>query len=256
MATKYQGALSTIGRLLPMNHDAQKYYVLICILGVGKGIGPLTREGAQTFFKLHFDVDMIVHSYIQRQLIDWMRSGTDGKFIQAEENLRCIISNEMKQFCKELENRYGEKHRISADEILYLVLDPVPLNRTFQKSNSQNYESLTNKILKTFNPDKAQLSTWTNWLVKTDREVKFYFREHGLEFSTTWQLLYRTTPGELFNMMTGRYTASEIEQASTLLLAFQQIYIRPINQRRYSEPTESQLAKMVPYLPSEIQPSI
>ena len=108
----------------------------------------------------------------------------------AEGCLRCFISNQIKEICLSLEQKFGKKHDFTSAELLPLVLDGIrKLPRQAACGTQTTEPSLTKRILQTFDPDKGNLSTWTSRMFKSDREVKRLLLEHGIEQVTNWMIL-------------------------------------------------------------------
>ncbi|MGB5973965.1 MAG: hypothetical protein WBG38_11635, partial [Nodosilinea sp.] len=115
-------------------------------------------------------------------------------------------------------------------------------------------------ILDTYNPDKAQLATWTARLISTHPEVDRALLERGLHRATDWSLLNGTTPEQLGRILRDyhRRSNAEIAAASLLLGQYRQVYLRDrLAQRRSGRgqrcqpPSEEQLRRMAAGRPEE-----
>ncbi len=217
---------------------------------------------------------------IQQRLTDWfhLESGEGANNSMATLCLRCFVSNSIYQACTAKVSKFGQKYNFSLEDILPLVLDHLPLSNAdhFDGMPKEEY-SLTTKILKTFEPTKSNLSTWTSRRVTSHGELKRFFLEQGLEEVSDWVLLntrtpsglaiilkhffpFQTTSANLYmglssNQAGGNLsrvlTETEINTYVELLNAYHQAYRDPIlelrrqqgvrKQQRYPQPTEAQL---------------
>ena len=150
--------------------------------------------------------------------------------LMAECCLRCFISHQIEQACIQLELRFGSEHGFTRYDLFVFVLDDTlpELNkpRQYTKSNRKTYQPMTTKILQTFNAQKAGLSTWTNQLVKHQRELNTFLLEHGVYLVSDWAILNDTEPKQLKRIL-GEFhnlTEVEIEQATVVLESYHQIY--------------------------------
>ncbi|MEA5500567.1 hypothetical protein VB834_20310 [Limnoraphis robusta Tam1] len=208
-------------------------------------------EAAKAFVLEHFGKldHSECHAQIQRQLVQWHQS----KFSQlAEVCLCCFISNQIRDICLELENKFGQNHNFTSDEIFPLVLEYAPKSQ----APTLHPESLYSRILQNFDPEKGTLSTWTNPVLKTDQKIKQFLLEHGIEQITDWLILNRTSPGKLQRLLSEfQRTDTEIENALQLLNSYHSVYRNQLlNQRRsastkpYPAPTLEQLSEMAKLL--------
>lgn len=209
---------------------------------------------ARTFFEQRFALNSEEASdrAIQRQLVDWRGGKQDGEI--AETCLRCFISNQLKEFCLALEQKFGQDRDFSAEDLLALVLvdGDMGTGRGGDKGESSNVNGLMTRILETFDPEKSNLSTWTVRVAKSDRAVKRFLLERGIEHITEWLLLVQVTPGGLHRILaTFERTDAEIARSLQLLEQFQQIYRTELLQHRqpgtragYPKPTEDQLQRI------------
>ncbi len=150
--------------------------------------------------------------------------------LMAECCLRCFISHQIEQVCIQLELRFGSEHGFTRYDLFVFVLDDTlpELNNPRQdnKSSQKTYQPMTSKILQTFNPQKAGLSTWTNQLVKHQKELNAFLLEHGVYLVSDWAILNDTEPQQLRRIL-GEFhnlTEVEIKQATVVLESYHQIY--------------------------------
>jgi hypothetical protein len=238
---------------------ATRYWLLARIDSFGNCITQEVEE-AKAFLCQQFpgvaNREDVPHRELQRQLMQWFRND-DTHRQMAEVCLRCFISNQIKEFCRELEQKFGKNHDFTSAELLPLVLDST-LRSPRQGTNASQttYPSVTTRILQTFDPDKSSLSTWTLRIVKSDRPLKQFLLEHGIEQLTDWMILSYMNPGRLKRILSEfDRTQVEINQALQLLDSYHQVYRtqlleyrKPGDKSRYPEPTASQLRQMAEQL--------
>jgi flagellar biosynthesis chaperone FliJ/predicted XRE-type DNA-binding protein len=216
---------------------------------------------AKTFMKQHFSqatpAETPVSSssewtprQIQQQLVQWR--GEAERALLANMSLRCFISNQLKDFCYSLQQRFGSAHDLQGEELLPYVLDP-----HLEEDAHPRSESLTSKILESFEPSKGNLSTWTIRIAKSDIRVKQILLEHGIEQVTDWLILNQTSVGQLQRILSSlNWTPTEIEHNLNLLNLYHQVYRQQIleerqkgSRKRYPEPSQEQLSQMATTLP-------
>ncbi|MGB3137619.1 MAG: hypothetical protein WBB18_12510, partial [Nodosilinea sp.] len=172
---------------------------------------------------------------------------------RAQHSLRCYISHQTKAACVRLVSKFGRDYGFTLEDILPLVLDD-------ERRRASSYRPLSLKILDTYNPDKAQLATWTARLISTHPEVDRALLERGLHRATDWSLLNGTTPEQLGRILRDyhRRSNAEIAAASLLLGQYRQVYLRDrLAQRRSGRgqrcqpPSEEQLRRMAAGRPEE-----
>ncbi len=249
--------------------EPSKYWTLVGINSFGKCLTAQLEE-AKAFFHKHFPEQVDPRNgqdrTIQRQLVQWFHSDAveDSRRIIAELCLRCFISNEIKQVCLAREKRYGKQHNFTSDDLLPLVLDEIHSSTTKATNREKRADqSLTAKILPTFDPDKSSLSTWTTRMVQSYPEFKRFLLEHGIEEVSDWVILNNRTSGGLQRILSQFYrqTSIEIQQAVQLLESYHQVYRCPIRsqrrqrgqailRRRYPQPTPEQLRQIAELLES------
>ena len=238
---------------------ASRYWLLVKVDSFGKCLSEEVEE-AKTFFLEQFpalaDIEDVPDREIQRQLVRYFQDDDTYRQI-AECCLRCFISNQIKEVCLELEQKFGKQHDFTNTELLPLVLDST-LRSPYQETDEPEtpYRSVTSRILQSFNPNKSNLSTWTARLLKSDRILKQFLLEHGLEQVTDWMILSYMNPGRLKRVLSDFHrTQTEINQALQLLDRFHQVYRAQLllkrqagDRRRYPEPTAQQLLQIAQQL--------
>lgn len=164
----------------------------------------------------------------------------DGDFNKREAQcLRCYVSQQIKFTCKRLTDKHGEMGGFENKDIF-----PYALEDFIEEKKIVASEILAIKILSTFNPSKAQLSTWTRFLVHRHSEIVKFLKAHDISPWTDWGLLNGATAQHLENAATSLQV--ELKEAKKLLACFQRVY--GVDRRRKTEkcapPTPGQLQEM------------
>lgn len=238
---------------------ASRYWLLVKVDSFGKCLTEEVEE-AKTFFQEQFpalaDIEDVPDRDIQRRLVRYFQDDDTYRQI-AECCLRCFISNQIKEVCLELEQKFGKHHDFTSTELLPLVLDS-RLRSLCQETDKPQANSLsvTSRILQSFDPNKSNLSTWTARLLKSDRILKQFLLEHGLEQVTDWMILSYMNSRRLKRVLSNfDRTPTEINQALQLLDRFHHVYRTQLllkrqagDRRRYPEPTAQQLLQIAQQL--------
>ena len=198
----------------------------------------------------------------------------------AEGCLRCVISQEIDRTCKDLLARFGRNAGLSRleDLLLFVLTDADPLRQRPRTPALPQDPTLAGKVLRTFNPDKAQLNTWTKRLVLSDRGLNLFFQDHGVYFDSDWSLLNSLTASRLRQLLTSHYalTPEQLHQSLAILQSYQAVYRRDrvasrtenrlasqsenhppsSNRTRCEPPTADQLARMIAHLHSNGVPDV
>lgn len=232
----------------PMS-NVSPYWIWVRVNAFGTG-QRVEDEIAHDFFQDRFSALLsqtpFPHPQIQQQLHQWNRD-SDPSVSPAERCLRCFISNQIKQVCVDLEQRFGATHDFTHRELLPFVLSESP-SPVFHRSNP----CLVDRILETFDPSKSTLSAWSARLFKSDRLVKRFLLDRGIEQVTDWLILNRTSLGKLTAVLQQQQaTQQEIQEATELLEQYHQVYRKDLLQqrsegtkRRFPEPTDAQLEEI------------
>jgi hypothetical protein len=207
----------------------------------------------------------ITDEVIQQQLLQQWRTVSPTRESEreaAEYCLRCFISHQIEQVCIQLEFKFGSQHGFTRRDLFVLVLEDE--GRFIAKTPSSTpYQSLASKILQTFDPDQAGLTTWVMRQVRHHPELKAFLREQGVYLVTDWALLKDTSLEQLRQILSEFYclVPTEIEQACQLLQSYHEIYRNDRLQHRQQgrlkgkegclPPTSEQLTRMVQYLRSQ-----
>jgi hypothetical protein len=193
----------------------------------------------QQFPELAPQID-VPDAVIQRQLLALLRQASEvpvdeaTSYLNAERCLRCFISSQIEQVCLQLEFQFGSDRGFTRYDLFPFVLDDTLNNlrgtrsQVSSGSNPTTYTPMAIKILQTFEPDRASLSTWTARLVKHHRELNAFLLEHGVYLVSDWAILNDTTAKQLQRILAEfhNFTSVEIEQSSLLLESYHAVYRR------------------------------
>lgn len=271
---------------------ASRYWTLIRLDATGRRISePLAS--AKAFFLTSFPDYLpqaeVPHTLIQRQLLHWMREGTEqytdlqsthkkditsttvsqsdneetNRRLLAELCLKCFISSQIDRICQQLAARFGELHGFTRSDLLRYVLDEDSnrLRRNATTSISMSYQSLSQEILQSFNPEQSGLATWTTRLVKHHRELNAVLLEHGVYLISDWAILNDTSSKQLQRIFSEFHyqTDAEIQQAKQLLECYHAVYRAERLQQRQARtkghclpPTREQLQQIAQRLSTQI----
>ncbi|WP_413160015.1 hypothetical protein ACL6C3_16465 [Capilliphycus salinus ALCB114379] len=209
---------------------------------------------AKAFFQQQFSRwmnDDVPDAAIQRKLVDFIGSESQ---LQAELCLRCFISHQIDQTCLELARRFGEKGGFNQIDLLPFVLDDVKLLQGSNPQTETKYESLADKIIQKFNPEKGQLSTWTARLVKSHPELRKFLEDCGIYLETDWSILNNFYPQQLERLLTEfyNYSSTLALKAREILDSYQAVYLsdrlqqnRSRSRSRCQPPTPEQLKRIL-----------
>lgn len=192
---------------------------------------------------------------IQRDLVT-SKNNQDENSIIAERCLRCFISHQIKQACLQLELQFGREQGFNRHDLFIYTLNDTldnfrDLVTTSSVTNSQ-YKPLAVEILATFDPDKANLSTWTTRYVKQNRELQQFLLEHGVYLISNWAILNDTNTKQVQRILSEFHslTPTEIQQGAILLYCYHDVYRRDRLKNRQSKggrcqtPTTEQLERI------------
>ena len=181
---------------------------------------------AWTFFhELFLDTpagDNLTIAVVTRKLFELFRSGSEDS-AKAELCLRCYISNHIRFTCDRLAADFSEQYGFHARDLWPFVLEDVP-PRCSGKLSPTGYQSIADRVLETFDPNRASLTTYIDRLVKRHEDLKQFLLEHGMYQATNWGILNNTSVSQLENMPSQFYQRTAASQASQLLRAFHAVY--------------------------------
>ena len=222
-------------------------------LSLGNCRGKEITEAKEFFTQLFSGDEEVSDKDIIRQLWRLYESESPEQLL-AEKCLRCVISHYIKNQCFDLANKYDSKHNFTVEDLMPLVLDS-----TDSSLNHGNHNSLTIRILKTFDIKKSSLSAWVKIKVNRDRELKRFLLEHGIEQVTDWLLLKQYNSRKLQRILSDFHhlSTTEIQQYIALLKSYQNVYLAEIQAARNQinqQRKQQGLGKLTtPYLAPERQ---
>jgi hypothetical protein len=169
--------------------------------------------------------DEITDATIQSRLWQQMHDGVNPDRGLAEIALRCYISGQIDQGCRNLESRFGRQHGFTGEDLLSFALDDRRQVGQAGPETSQ-YQSVATQVLQSFNPDRGALSTWVHRHFKQQPDLKKFLLQQGVYLITDWALLNDTTPQQLGRILQEFYqvTRSEQTQAIALLGSYHAVY--------------------------------
>lgn len=175
----------------------------------------------------------------------WQVYGSESPHPQAEVCLRCVISHYLKNYCYKLVEQYGSSNNFTAEDLFPLVLDI-----TGSSLGNGNNNSITCKILETFDIEKnSSLSTWSKILARSDKEVKRFLLERGIEQISDWLILKQYSPRRLGRILSEFYcySSTQIEQLTKLLETYQEVYLAARNQKNRERQQQGLRKLTTPY---------
>ena len=229
---------------------ASKYWLLVRLDASG-GCRTEDVQSAKDFFFEQFpqweESPELSDIQIQRHLLELVRV---DKSEMAQWCLRCFISHQIHRVCQQLAEQFGRERGFTERDLLPLVLDDIPPSF---KSNS-SYRSLAARILHTFQPERAGLSTWTARLVKRHPELTRFLLDRGVYLISDWAILNDTKLTQLRRIFADFYNLSKIEVQNdcNLLDCYHKVYrLQRIEQRQSGlclPPTRVQLEEICHHL--------
>jgi hypothetical protein len=173
----------------------------------------------------HTEVLPQVKLWVEAHLPEGLDDGEIQQRLLASEEkpaqlaLRCFVSHQIEQVCQQLAMQFGGSHGFGRRELLAYVLDDDGRDRT-------SYQPLSVKILESFDPTRASLTTWSMRLVKHHRELNQFLVECGVYLLSDWAILNDTNGPKLRRILTEYQPTArtEIERAIALLEAYHEVY--------------------------------
>ncbi len=212
---------------------ASKYWNLVSLDSSGK-LNITEISLAKKFFQQQFrnliDRETISDLVVQRDLIAFNNNPREVANVWAQRCLRCFISHQIKQVCIQLEMQFGREHGFTrSDLFIYTLNDTLDNFRdsiSSEKISKSQYKPLAIEILETFDPQKANLSTWTTRLVKQNRELQRFLLEQGVYLVSNWAILNDTNLKQLDRILSEFHnlTPTEIDLASRVLESYHAVY--------------------------------
>ncbi|MGG6295626.1 hypothetical protein ACQ4M4_14640 [Leptolyngbya sp. AN02str] len=211
------------------------------------------------------------NAVIQRYLMQVMQDKLNPEAATlAESCLRCFVSHQIDLVCANLATNFGGRAGFGRHDLLVLVMDDVATDRQGQlipfglTEPASGYHPFASKIVQSFDPAKAELSTWTRRKVVSHPDVNQFLLSCGVRLMSDWALLNdnRLTAQRLAKLLSGVYnlptTAPAVQSACELLEAFHTVYRRDrLSQKRGGSrvrclpPTPQQLTEIASYLSPE-----
>ena len=159
--------------------------------------------------------------------------------------MRCVISHYLKNYCYDLALKYGASNNFTEEDLFPLVLDSIG-----SSLRNGNNNSITFKILETFDLEKnSSLSTWSKIVARSDKEVKRFLLERGIEQVTDWLILKQYNPRQLQRILSEFYcySSTRIEQLTKLLETYQEVYLATRNQKNQERQKQGLRKLTTPY---------
>ena len=218
-----------------------RYWIFIKLNSLGK-LENLEIPQVKYFILKNFSnleaLNNVSDAVIQEKLVNLYRQkkGNSGVISSgnhlAEQSLRCYISYQIASVCRQLDSRFGRNHEFTCYDLFPLVLndyldkDKSKFQRQSQLLSQSSYQSMATEILKSFDPAKSLLSTWTVRLVKQNVELNNFLLERGIYLVSDWAILNDTTLRQLRRVLTQFYglTLDDIERSVLLLDNYHQVY--------------------------------
>lgn len=167
---------------------------------------------------------LISEQDLQTDLWKRWQAGTETSLL-ARLCLRCRLSHQIAGVCRQLANQFGDAYGFTAADLWPLVLDD-------DGQAEPTYQSLALKILETYDPTQAALSTWAVRLTKHHSEIDRFLCGLGLHRISDWAILNNTAVDQLSRFLP-HLSAGELQQARQLLQAYHRVYRQDrINQRQ------------------------
>ncbi|MFM7366106.1 MAG: hypothetical protein ACKO11_16745 [Cuspidothrix sp.] len=165
--------------------------------------------------------DDLPDAEINKKLLQLSQNAPADRCLLAERCLLCFISWQIEQVCLQLAAKFGTVHGFKCTDLLLCVLDDDGKLKPIG-----DYQSFSRQILQSFDPEKSNLTTWTNTRVKQNHRLNQFLLECGVYLVSDWAILNDTKPKQLQRIFREFYcfSAGEILQAQQLLESYHAIY--------------------------------
>ncbi|WP_088430979.1 hypothetical protein [Halomicronema hongdechloris] len=235
-----------------------KYWRLVRITASSR-ISPHLLPTAKTYLAQHLTkgAETATDTAIQAYLLSQWQAAAD-QITVAEGCLRCYVSNQVEWVCQDLEARFGERYGFTRYELFPFVLDETYPLEPLANSSSETYCSLAADILRSFDPQRASLSTWVTRRVRHHRDLNRFLLQHGVYLVSDWAILNDTSVKQVSKIL-GEFhglSPTEVTQAQQLLQSYHGVYRRDRIQQRQAgggggcvPPTPEQLQRLAQQLP-------
>ena len=240
-----------------------KYWNLVRLDSSGRLQITEISRAKQFFVRFSSSDEDIADLVIQRKLVAVKNSQNKNSII-AERCLRCFISHQIRQACIQLDVQFGREHGFNRNDLfIYTLNDTLDNFRDLAQGRSpikSQYKPLAVEILATFDPSKANLSTWTSRYVRQNRELQRFLLEQGVYLVSNWAILNDTKIEQVKRVLSEFHnlTPAEIDRASVLLSAYHNVYRRDRLKNRRSRgvkcqtPTTEQLVRISSLIKQQI----
>jgi len=113
--------------------------------------------------------------------------------------LRCRVSQASYQKLQALHRQFGQRHQLDLIDMAATVLDdqgqPLPWQGAVE--GSKRPEPFTMRVLRSFQPERASLATWSRVMLQSHPELVQLLRWHGLLMIRDWALLAHASPSRM-----------------------------------------------------------
>lgn len=245
-----------------------KYWNLVRLDSSGK-LRITEIERAKKLIQQQFsnliEAEEISNTAIQKDLVALKNNQSDRLKFWSVRCLRCFISHQIRQICIQLEMQFGREHNFTrSDLFIYTLNDTLNNFRDDIKqidNNPSKFKPLAVEILETFDPTKANLTTWITRLVKQNRELQRFLLEQGVYLVSNWAILNDTNTKQVNKILAEFHnlTPKEIKESVALLASYHAIYRRDRLQNRQGKgrkcknPSTEQLEQIAALLASSIK---
>ena len=185
------------------------YSELCCIDSFKKGVGKKFFESCETFLKENNFEREIELKELDKEL--WLKSKNEKDSIESLLCLRCRVSKPIQEKVNALFFKYRSKYELDLLSMMVCVLDDsgelflrIPqsqkdetLQYTTKPFSWENISTIPRneirpfgaEVIFTFNPSLSKIDTWASHQVKSNAELKAYFRSYGLLLISPWALI-------------------------------------------------------------------
>ena len=233
-----------------------RYWSLVRLSSAG-GVEVTEISRVKDFFDEQFasspSYEQLTDSSVQTELVAVNRSQIKTSIFAAR-SLRCFVSHQIRQVCIQLDLQFGREHGFTRQDLfIYTLNDTLDNFRDSARSSAATqYKPLAQEIIETFEPAKANLSTWTTRYVKQNRELQRFLLEQGVYLISNWAILNDTNDKQLRRILVEFHnlTSGEIDRASVLLSSYHAVYRRDRLKNRQGKggkcqtPTVEQLTRI------------
>lgn len=186
-------------------------YLELCLPGAS-GISRQQKSDAVSFLQAQVCLEQEASSAMDQQLLEASRDADDYSPLLC---LRCRVSGVIAKKLQILHRKHREQHELELQDMAACVLDDAGervLRRrqraedgsvvdcrdpftwaTIQSLPGREIRPFTAEILRSYDPSRCGLPTWSETRVQGHNELKHYLRSCGLLLISPWALLADTT---------------------------------------------------------------